>query len=132
MKLTPVFVFIMLLGCAEKQLDKPKNLLSKEEMVDILFDISALNAIDGTYPNVLDRNDLSVMEYVYQKYSIDSVQFASSDLYYASIPVTYEAIYQALEERMGQKRDSINEALKSSNEAEREKLKEKQSKGKKK
>jgi hypothetical protein len=125
------FVFALLLGCAEKQLDKPGNLLSKEEMTAILFDISALNAIDGTYPNVLERNDLSVMEYVYEKYGIDSAQFASSDLYYASIPVEYEAIYQALEERMGQKRDSINEVLRNSNQAEREKLKEKQTKAKK-
>lgn len=125
------FAFALLLGCAEKQLDKPGNLLSKEEMTAILFDISALNAIDGTYPNVLERNDLSVMEYVYEKYGIDSAQFASSDLYYASIPVEYEAIYQALEERMGQKRDSINEVLRNSNQAEREKLKEKQTKAKK-
>lgn len=125
------FAFALLLGCAEKQLDKPGNLLSKEEMIAILFDISALNAIDGTYPNVLERNDLSVMEYVYEKYGIDSAQFASSDLYYASIPIEYEAIYQALEERMGQKRDSINEVLRNSNQAEREKLKEKQTKTKK-
>ena len=131
MRLIFFLVLTVLLGCAEKQLDKPKNLLSKEEMVDILFDISALNAIDGTYPNVLERNDLSVMGYVYEKYGIDSVQFASSDLYYASFPQVYEAIYQALEERMGQKRDSINEVLRTNNEAEREKLKEKQSKSKK-
>ena len=129
MRLRYILVFIVLLGCAEKQLVKPANLLSKEEMIDILFDIAALNAIDGTYPKVLERNDLSVMGYIYEKYGIDSVQFASSDLYYSSIPVEYETIYQALEERMGQKRDSINESLRASNEKEREKLKEKQSKG---
>lgn len=131
MRLKFVLLLFVLIGCSDQQIKKPGNLLSKEQMVDILYDIAALNAIDGTYPNVLSRNDIAVMGYIYEKFGIDSLQFVSSDLYYASIPVEYEAIYQALEERMGKKRDSINEVLRTVNEKERESLLEKQGKGKK-
>lgn len=121
--LTPIFVFF---SCAQGQVEKPDNLLSKAQMIDILYDISALNAIDGTYPKVLMRNEISVMEYVFKKFEIDSAQFALSDKYYASRPAEYEEIYTRLEEKMALARDSINEVLKNANEEGRAKLQKQQ------
>ena len=40
------------------------------------------------------------MTYVFSKYEIDSAQFVQSDLYYAAIPLEYEAIYEAVKERL--------------------------------
>lgn len=93
-------------------MEEPENLISKNEMVDILYDIALLNAIDNSYPHVLQSHDIKVMGFISEKYGVDSVQFAQSDLYYASLPVVYEEIYQTVEDRLGRKRDSVNEALK--------------------
>ncbi|MFM1878612.1 MAG: hypothetical protein RLZZ241_1478 [Bacteroidota bacterium] len=116
-------IFVLLFAaCAEKQVKQPEQLLSREQMVNVLYDIAALSAIEGNYPNALERNDIRIMEFVYTKYGIDSLKFAASDLYYASIPAEYEAIYEALEARMGRERDSISEAMRSVNEKSRANL----------
>lgn len=122
--------FMLLLGCAEKQVPRPDNLIPKGRMIDILYDIAVLDAIDGTYPKALERNGITIMPFVYEKYGIDSLQLAESDLYYASRPVEYEEIYTTLEERIVNQRDSINEVIRGVNEKGRENLKAQQAKEK--
>lgn len=123
-----IAVPLLLLGCAEGQLPRPENLIPRDRMVNILYDIAALDAIDGTYPKALERNGIKVMPFVYEKYGIDSLQLAQSDLYYASRPQEYEEIYKALEDRITARRDSINEVIRGVNEKGREDLKEQQAK----
>lgn len=102
---------LILAGCGEQLMQPPANLIPKAQMTDILFDISILDAINNSYPNALERNGIEIMPFVYDKYGIDSVQFAQSDLFYASRPVEYQEIYEALEARILQKKDSITEVI---------------------
>jgi hypothetical protein len=117
---------LMLLGCAEQQVPRPDNLIPKGRMIDILYDIALLDAIDGTYPNAMERNGITVMAFVYEKYGIDSLQLAESDFYYASRPDEYEEIYTTLEGRITSQRDSINEVIRGVNEKGRENLQKQQ------
>ena len=111
---------LMLAGCGEQLMQPPGNLIPKAQMTDILFDISILDAINNSYPNALERNGIEIMPFVYDKYGIDSVQFAQSDLFYASRPVEYQEIYEALEARILQKKDSITEVIQGAREPARE------------
>ena len=112
-------------ACAEKVIKEPNNLIPIQKMEDILYDIAIINAAKNINSELLRKNNIGAMEYVYAKYGIDSVQFAESDIYYASIPSSYEAIYTKvldkikIEEKMAdsiQKKhnDSITEAVKRS------------------
>lgn len=77
-------------------LDKPKkpdNLIPKNKMVDIIVDISMLNAAKGSNKKVLEKNNINPEDYIYTKYNIDSLQFSESSNYYAYDVKTYEAIY---------------------------------------
>ncbi len=121
---------LLLLGCAEKQVTRPENLIPKGQMVKILYDIAVLDAIQGTYTKALERNGIEVMPFIYEKYGIDSLQLAESDLYYASRPNEYEEIYKTLEDRIAAQRDSINEVIRGVNEKGREDLKASQAKEK--
>ena len=102
---------LLIWGCGEKLIEPPEDLIPPEQMTDILYDISIMDAIESNYPNALERNDIRVMEWIQQKYGIDSARFAASDLYYASQPQQYERIYEALHERLLAERDSLNEAI---------------------
>ena len=102
---------LLALSCGKKLMEEPENLIPKGKMADILYDMALLDAIDNSYPQVLEENDLEAMEYLYDKYGIDSLQFVRSDLYYASIPAEYQKIYEAVEERLTKKRDSISEII---------------------
>ena len=93
-------------------MEEPDNLIPKGKMADILYDMALLDAIDNSYPQALEENDLEAMEFLFDKYGIDSLQFVRSDLYYASVPAEYQKIYEAVEERLTKKRDSISEIIK--------------------
>lgn len=105
----------LLKSCADPLVKKPENLISQDRMTQILYDIAILDAIDNNYPKALEQNNIRIMEEIYAKYGIDSAQLADSDLYYASVPVLYEQIYQAIEDRMNRERDSIARVIQEGN-----------------
>lgn len=102
---------LSILSCGNPLMEEPENLIPREKMSDILYDMAILDAIDNSFPQVLTENDLQVMEFLYKKYDIDSLQFVQSDLYYASVPSEYQKIYETVEERLTRRRDSVSEIL---------------------
>lgn len=90
----------MLIACSEKVIEKPDSLIPKDQMIDILYDMAIINAAKKTNPSYLVDRELETMSFIYQKYKIDSIQFVNSDIYYASIPMEYEAIYKVVEARL--------------------------------
>jgi hypothetical protein len=90
-------------------IEKPENLIPRDKMVDILFDLSLINAGKAIDPIVMQESQIEPMSYVFSKYEIDSAQFVQSDLYYAAIPLEYEAIYEAVKERLEAEKARLQE-----------------------
>lgn len=113
MKLKTFFLLLFLASaaCSEKLVEKPENLIPEEKMVSVLYDMALLDAIKSSHPQVIAKNKVYVMDFLYEKYGIDSLQFVKSDLYYASIPSKYQAIYKAVEDRLSRERDSITNLI---------------------
>lgn len=93
-----VFYFLVLLalsGC--NTFDKPKkpqDLIPKDKMSDIMYDLYILNAAKGINRKVLELNGIMPTEHVYKKYGIDSLQFAQSNTYYAYDTEVYSALVE--------------------------------------
>ena len=101
-----------MVSCGEKLMEKPDNLITKEDMIDILFDLAIMNAAKNTDITILRDNDIDPTEYVFAKHKIDSVQFVESDRYYASIPSEYEAIYLSVESTLEKEQKILEDAMK--------------------
>jgi hypothetical protein len=104
--------FLILISCGEKVIEEPENLISEEEMTSILYDLAILNSTKGTNPSFLKKNNIELMPFIFKKYKIDSLQFAQSDLYYASIPLKYQGIYETVEERLTKKVEALEKEKK--------------------
>ena len=102
-----LLVFLMVVSCAEKVVEKPENLIPKEKMTASLHDLAILNATKTTVGNKLDEAGIDIMEFLYEKYQIDSTQFAESDLYYASLPLEYQSIYTEVESRLEKRQKAM-------------------------
>lgn len=111
LKVSLLLLVLASVACGEKLVEKPENLIPEEKMVSVLYDMALLDAIKSSHPQVIARNNIYVMDFLYEKYGIDSLQFVNSDLYYASIPSKYQAIYKAVEERLTRERDSISSII---------------------
>ncbi|WP_318310562.1 DUF4296 domain-containing protein [Flagellimonas crocea] len=98
---------ILLVSCTEKVVEEPENLIAKEKMVEILHDLAILNAAKSSVTSKWDDSGFEVMEFLYEKYDIDSAQFSQSDLYYASLPLEYQSIYEKVEERVKRQKDTL-------------------------
>ncbi len=111
---------MVLVSCAEKVVEEPENLIPQDQMIEILYDLSILNAAKSGAKRKFDDAHIDVMGFIYNKYSIDSTQFAESDLYYASLPSEYQKIYQNVEAMLKQKQDTLEAISKRLNDSIRE------------
>ncbi len=90
---------------------KPANLISKEQMTELLYDLYIINAAKGVNRKTLETNGFNPENYILEKYNIDSTQFADSNTYYAFDTETYSAIVEQVKARLEQNKN-IYEALK--------------------
>ncbi len=97
---TCLFALFLLVSCEKTTVKKPDNLIKEDIMVDIIYDLSLLEAIKSQKPAVLDSNSVNSKTYIYEKYKIDSLQFAKSDQYYASDIPNYKKMYDKVTKRI--------------------------------
>ena len=108
------FVFgliVLFFGCKMKSIEKPSNLIDKDKMIDILYDISLLEAIKTQNIN----GGISAKmgnDYIYKKYKIDSVQFVKSNKYYASDIEDYKKMFVKIKERLNAETSKIDATMK--------------------
>jgi hypothetical protein len=99
MKRRVVFLLLLsLMGCKDT-VEKPKNLIAKDKMIDILYDISLLEAIKSQNIQGGIKNK-TANEYLYQKYQVDSLQVAQSNKYYAADVEEYKKMFEEVKKRL--------------------------------
>ena len=108
---------MMTVGCAEKVVEPPADVIPREKMITILYDLALLNATNSSFRNVMQKQNKQMMELLYERHDIDSLQLAQSDLYYASKPLEYEYIYEQIESRLKKKKKALEDAKKRANDS---------------
>ncbi|MEZ0006139.1 hypothetical protein ABH942_001502 [Flavobacterium sp. 28YEA47A] len=107
-----LLVLLSMASCQEKVVEKPANLIPKDKMKNIIYDLSLLQGIKGVNQALLDSNGINPSTYVYKKYKVDSLQFAKSDQYYAIENIKdYEKMYEEISERVGKEKMRIDGQL---------------------
>ena len=112
-----VLLFLIVVGCAEKVVEPPADVIPREKMITILYELALLNATNSSFRNVMQKQNKQMMELLYERHNIDSLQLAQSDLYYASKPLEYEYIYEQIESRLKKKQKSLEDAKKQANDS---------------
>lgn len=105
-------ITVLITACTSNTIyKKPKDLISKEQMVNLLTDMYLANAAKNIKTKKLEKN-INYMPLVYEKYGIDSTRFQSSNVYYMSLIDDYEAIYKQVESRLKKMLDTTEASLK--------------------
>lgn len=99
-------------SCQKKAIEAPANLIPKDKMKQIIYDLSLLQALKGVNQAALDSNGVNAAT-VYKKYKVDSLQFAKSDQYYAIENIKeYEKMYEGISELAAKEKIHIDSLLK--------------------
>jgi len=108
-----LILILSILGCQNvERPEKPKNLISKEKMVDVLTEAYLANAARSVNNQAIIDKGIKVDSLIFKKFEVDSVQFAKSNDYYAADINMYLDIFQKVEARlvaMEKKLDSIRD-----------------------
>jgi hypothetical protein len=110
-----VFFFGLLVlfsSCNKDLVEKPDNLIDKSTMIDIMYDMSLLNALKYQNSNSLYSNNVNPKTYVYKKYKIDSLQFVKSNAYYAADYREYKKMFDALNDRLKNEKAKADSVIK--------------------
>ncbi len=113
-KRTVFLIFILGLCFACNRIERPKkpdNLIAKNKMVNILFDVFVFNAAKGTDKRILEQNNVTPDVYIYKKYQIDSLQFVKSNEYYAYDIKDYEEMINKVEGKIKAKKDKYQKEI---------------------
>ncbi len=103
MRMLAAIFLLLMFGCTDAPVDKPDKLIDEDVMVDIFYDLSILDAMRTQKPLSLREHDIDPDKYIYEKYKIDSLQFAQSNRYYASQMETYKKMYERVKTRLQNK-----------------------------
>jgi len=79
--------------------EKPKNLIPKEQMVDLLTDIFLADGGDNI-KNIHLQRSVNYFPLVFEKYQIDTTRFKESNFYYTSRIDDYDEILAKVDERL--------------------------------
>ena len=111
MRFLTCFLLVLFISC-QSEIEKPKNLISEDSMIDIFYDLAIMDAMRSHNPLSLEIRGLQPDNFVYSKYKIDSLQFAQSNKYYASDIEKYKSMYVELNKRLKAKSEELDIILK--------------------
>ena len=100
-------IIIVFVSCKDSAVKAPENLIDESQMVDIIYDLSLLDAIK-TQGNGNQQNYPSTTEFLKKKYKIDSITFANNSKYYASDIKNYKKMYDRVKDRLNEENLKLN------------------------
>ncbi len=102
--------FFIMMSCGNSVLEKPNNLIDDGQMIDILTDLSIIDAMKSDN-SMNGSSQFTASNYIFKKYKIDSLQFAQSNRYYASDVAKYKRMYKIVNERLISRKEEIDKEI---------------------
>ena len=110
-----LIVLILLTACKQDIVKAPNPLIEKDKMINIMYDLSILEAIKNQNPTSLETYKINANEYIFKKYKIDSVQFAQNNKYYAADYKTYKVMFDEIKARLDKNKKFTEVLIKAEN-----------------
>nr|WP_315221362.1 DUF4296 domain-containing protein [uncultured Flavobacterium sp.] len=112
-KLVLIFLVLFLaVSCKKELVKEPKGLLDREKMVNIMYDLSVLEAVRYQNPLSVDSMDTNPTKFILRKYKVDSVQFSQSNKYYAANYETYKDMFDEINARLEKQKKVLDSLVK--------------------
>lgn len=108
-KVIVFFTFLLFIACGNKsEPKKPDKYIESEIMENILYDLALLQALKSYSPDKLKENSINPKTYIYQKYKIDSLQFARNNIYYATDIDEYSLMFDRISKKLQSNKAKID------------------------
>jgi len=95
-----------------EKMEKPKDLIPEAKMIDILAELSIVQAARNFNKFKMENLGVNPGEYIYNKFGIDSLQLERSTEYYSENYIQYDRMYDSVKAKirvLKTKTDSLRE-----------------------
>lgn len=104
-----IFASAILISCSDNPVQKPDDLLSENEMENILYDVTIQQAAENY--KVLETHKKGIsLEFIYKKYNIDSTVYNQNQRYYASDVKGYKHMHDRVLKRIQEEKTILDSA----------------------
>jgi hypothetical protein len=101
-------ISFVILSCKNEIVEKPKNLIDKDKMKEIIYDLAILEA--AINQGSVTQNYPKASVFLKEKYKVDSLTFAQNTQYYASDIKEYKKMYEEVKERLDKENKKLSGA----------------------
>lgn len=108
-------IIVAFVACKEEIIKKPKKLIEKDVMINIMYDLSILEAIKYQHLTSNEDYNTNPTAFILKKYKVDSIQFAKSNSYYATDYKNYKKMYKAVTDRLEKDKLAIDTLIAAQN-----------------
>jgi len=107
-----VLVLFLSVSCKKELVKQPAKLIERGKMIDIMYDLSLLEAIKYQNPMSVDSNETNPTKFILQKYKVDSLQFAQNNMYYAADYESYKDMFDEISKRLAKNQRATDSLVK--------------------
>ena len=106
-------VIVVLFGCNKnvQKIPIPDNLISEEKMVEVIYEMTLISVSKGVNRIILENNGVIPEKYIFEKYNIDSLQFALSNEFYSNDLNRYLDIYDRVKVKLQENKQIIMDSI---------------------
>lgn len=105
-------VLFLSVSCKKELVKQPPKLIEKEKMIDIMYDLSLLEAMKYQNPASIDSSETNPTKFILKKYKVDSLQFAQSNMYYAADYDNYKDMFDQIGKRLAVEQRAVDSIVK--------------------
>ncbi len=99
-------IFFLIISCNNTIIKKPENLIERDQMVDIIYDLSILEGMKST--NSAGNEYPTATQFLKKKYKIDSLTYSKNSHYYSSDLIEYKKMFDEVKQRLEENNAKIN------------------------
>lgn len=107
-----VLVLFLSVSCKKELVKQPAKLIEKQKMIDIMYDLSLLEAMKYQNPASIDSSETNPTKFILKKYKVDSLQFAQSNMYYAADYDNYKDMFDQIGKRLAVEQRAVDSIVK--------------------
>lgn len=108
-----VILLFIFCSCEKKVVEKPKNLVPREKMIDMIVDLHVGDAVfqSRRYANepIKKYSDTDLYHSILKKYDVADTIFEKSLIYYASLPKEFEKMYSKALSKLNAQEERLTE-----------------------
>ncbi len=94
-------VILLFISCQNiEKTERPDNLIPENKMVEVLTELSILNAAKNYNKKLLEETGFKPEEFLLEKYGIDSIQLVESTRFYARNYAQFEGMYEKVQRNL--------------------------------